>query len=264
MLFILIALPIASAAALETTPSEWNGYERLDFTIAGKPGLIVKPKTTAAGGPWIWRTEFFGHEPQADLALLAKGWHLGYFQISDQYGAPPAIALMEQYHTAVTGAFPLNSRVVLEGFSRGGLYAVNFAAAHPDLTAGLYLDAPVLNLRSWPGGKGSGQGSVECWEQALAIYQLTEESSQDFRGNPLDHADELAEAKIPVIAVCGDSDRVVPYAENTLLFEERYHAAGGVIEVILKPGVDHHPHSLVDPTPIVDFLLSKAILAPAP
>ena len=27
------------------------------------------------------------------------------------------------------------------------------------------------------------------------------------------------------------------------------------VEVIIKPGNDHHPHSLPDPKPIVDFIL---------
>ena len=35
--------------------------------------------------------------------------------------------------------------------------------------------------------------------------------------------------------------------------------AGGKIEVILKPGGKHHPHSLKDPAPIVDFLLKNAL-----
>ena len=29
------------------------------------------------------------------------------------------------------------------------------------------------------------------------------------------------------------------------------------MKVILKPGVGHHPHSLKDPTPIVDFILQN-------
>src|SRR5882757_8749662 len=78
--------------------SDWNGYAREDFEVAGHAGLIVKPKEPAAGNPWIWRTEFFGHEPQGDIALLGKGWHVAYFKVSDMYGAPPAIDLMEQFH----------------------------------------------------------------------------------------------------------------------------------------------------------------------
>lgn len=257
----VLTIPVVRAAeALVTKTSSWNGYETLNFEVAGKSALIVKPKTAAPGSPWIWRTEFFGHEPQGDIALLEKGWHVGYLKISDLYGAPAAIELMDQYHAVAVAQFKLNPRVVLEGFSRGGLYAVNFAAAHPDKTAGLYLDAPVLDIRSWPGGKGKGKGDANCWKQALGVYGLTEETAKDFKGNPLDHATALAKAGIPVIAVCGDADQVVPYDENTQLFQKAYAAAGGTIQVIEKPGVDHHPHSLKDPTPIVEFLTTKARL----
>ncbi|BCU75357.1 alpha/beta hydrolase [Luteolibacter sp. LG18] len=247
-------------SALPATAAEWNGYEQVNFQVEGKNAILVKPKAPAPGNPWIYRTEFFGHEPQGDIALLAKGWHVAYLQINDMYGAPPAVALMDKFHDEVVKTHHLNNRVVLEGFSRGGLYAVNYAAAHPENTAGLYLDAPVLDIRSWPGGKGTGKGDAKCWAQALAIYQLTEDTAKTFTGNPLDKAESLAKAKIPVIAVCGDADKVVPFPENTKLFEEKYKAVGGTIQVIVKPGVDHHPHSLKDPAPIVDFLVKNAVL----
>ncbi len=50
-------------------------------------------------------------------------------------------------------------------------------------------------------------------------------------------------------------------AENTRLLETRYNALGGPIEVIAKPGVGHHPHSLKDPTPIVEFVLKHTLNA---
>ena len=53
---------------------------------------------------------------------------------------------------------------------------------------------------------------------------------------------------------------MVPFDENTQKFEAIYRTANGTIKVIVKPGVDHHPHSLKDPTPIVEFLLAKAVL----
>jgi pimeloyl-ACP methyl ester carboxylesterase len=256
---VLFALTAALHAA-EPAPkiSAWNDYERLDFEVAGHAALLVKPKTAAAGQPWIWRTEFFGHEPQVDIAMLGAGWHVAYFKVSDMYGAPASVDLMEKFHTFATKAYGLNQRVVLEGFSRGGLYAVNFAATHPDKTAALYLDAPVLDIRSWPGGKGSGAGNKKCWDEALKSYGLTEETLPAFKGNPLDRLEPLAKARIPILSVCGDADKVVPYAENTALLEQRYKALGGKVEVILKPGVDHHPHSLKFPQPIIDFLLKNA------
>lgn len=44
--------------------------------------------------------------------------------------------------------------------------------------------------------------------------------------------------------------------QNTVILETRYKALKGPIQVIHKPNVGHHPHSLEDPTPIVDFVLS--------
>ena len=56
-----------------------------------------------------------------------------------------------------------------------------------------------------------------------------------------------------------DADKAVLLAENTAILEARNKALGGKIEVIVKPGGDHHPHSLKDPKPIVDCLLANAL-----
>lgn len=257
---LLLTLALAPLRAEPPKSSDWLGFEKLDFQLDGRAALVVKPKSPAAGKPWIWRTEFFGHEPQADVALLGQGWHVAYYKVSDQYGAPASIAAMDAFHDHVTREFGLAKRAVLEGFSRGGLYAVNYAATHPDKTAALYLDAPVLDIRSWPGGKGAGKGDARCWAQALQVYGIDEDSARTFKGNPLDRLEPLAKAGIPILSVVGDADKVVPYAENTALLKQRYQLLGGNIEVIVKPGVDHHPHSLKDPKPIVDFILANALL----
>jgi pimeloyl-ACP methyl ester carboxylesterase len=64
---------------------------------------------------------------------------------------------------------------------------------------------------------------------------------------------------VPLLHIVGDADEVVPVAENTAILAARYHALGGSIEIISKPGVGHHPHSLVDPTPIVEFILRHTL-----
>lgn len=58
-----------------------------------------------------------------------------------------------------------------------------------------------------------------------------------------------------MLSVVGDADEVVPLSENTAFVEKRLKELGWKIEVIHKPGVGHHPHSLEDPKPIVDFVL---------
>jgi len=65
----------------------------------------------------------------------------------------------------------------------------------------------------------------------------------------------LAKTGIPVIIVAGGADETVPYEENGELFVKRFRAAGGVIEEYVKPECGHHPHSLEDPRPIVEFLV---------
>ena len=78
---------------------------------------------------------------------------------------------------------------------------------------------------------------------------------------PLEGRMELAPpatAKVALIHVGGDADKVVPPEENTLILEQRYKELGGKIMVIHKPGCDHHPHGLDNPQPIVDFVLEHA------
>lgn len=247
-------------AARSMKVSPWQGFERTDFTLDGRAALLVKPESPAKGRPWIWRTEFFGHQPQADLALLKQGFHVAYIDVQNLYGAPRALDAMDGFHRWLTAYLGLSDRAVLEGFSRGGLFAFNWAARHPSKVAALYVDAPVCDFKSWPGGKGKGKGSPADWSRLLDVYGLTEAAAMTFDGNPVDRLESLAKAGIPILSVVGQADDVVPVEENTDVVEKRYRELGGHIEVIRKPGVGHHPHSLEDPQPIVDFVL-KAVAA---
>jgi len=257
--FVAIATLTVHAAEPAPVKSQWQGFDRLDFEVAGRKSWLVLPKEPATGKPWIWRTEFFGHEPQADLALLAKGWHVAYTTVTNQYGAPIATDHMKVFHDEMVKTHQLNTKVVLEGFSRGGLFAFNYAALHPEHIASLYLDDPVCDFKSWPGGFGKGKGSPADWVRCKDVYGLKDnEAARAYALNPVDNLAPLAKAKIAILAVVGDADQVVPLAENSALVKERYTALGGEMEMIVKPGVDHHPHSLKDPTPIVDFILKHA------
>ena len=257
-----VAAGVASAADAAVRESLWNGRKRLDFQVDGRACLLVLPATPAPGKPWIWRTEFFGHEPQADLELIARGFHAAYIDVQNMYGAPVAMAHMEKFHAHLTQQYGLSSKPVLEGFSRGGLFALNWAARHPDQTSLVYGDAPVCDFRSWPGGKGKGKGSHRDWERCKQVYGLNEEQALAYRFNPVDNLEPLAKAKIPLLLVCGAIDSVVPLAENSGLVAKRYQALGGAATLICKPFCEHHPHSLRNPAPIVDFVLRHTTTTP--
>ncbi len=55
--------------------------------------------------------------------------------------------------------------------------------------------------------------------------------------------------------ICGRRFSLHGRVRSPILLEKRYRALGGDITVIAKPGVGHHPHSLKDPAPIVEFVL---------
>ncbi|MCY2963391.1 MAG: prolyl oligopeptidase family serine peptidase, partial [Planctomycetota bacterium] len=249
----------ALARPPEARRSTWFGFERLDFTVDGRNCLLIVPETPAEGSPWIWRTEFFGHEPQADRVLASKGFHVAYMDVQNMYGAPVALDHMDRFHEFLVKEFRLSSKPVLEGFSRGGLFSLNWAARNPTKVSCIYNDAPVCDFKSWPGGKGRGPGSKGDWEQCLRVYGLTEQQGLEYKLNPVDNLAPLAREKVPLLHVCGDADEVVPFDENTRLLADRYEKLGGPITVIAKPGVKHHPHSLQNPYAIVDFVLKHTI-----
>jgi lysophospholipase L1-like esterase/pimeloyl-ACP methyl ester carboxylesterase len=241
------------------TITEWNGYERYDFQIDGRDCIVVVPQTVARGKPWIWRARFFGHEPQTDLALLAKGFHLVYMDVADLFGSPKAVAHWNAFYQYLTTEHAFAKKAALEGMSRCGLIIYNWAAANPGKVACIYADAPVCDFKSWPGGKGRSKGDPPSWQKCLAAYELTEEQALAYARNPIDNLEPPAQEVIPLLHVCGDADEVVPVEENTLIVEERYRKLGGKINVLMKKGVGHHPHSLQDPTPIVDFIMTYAM-----
>lgn len=232
-------------------------YETREFMHHGRKAIIVFPEEPNAQRSWVWRARFWMHEPQTELALLEKGFHLVYIDVSGLYGNPQAVAIWDDYYNYVVSEYNLNKKAILLGMSRGGLIVYNWASGNTDKVACIYADAPVLDIKSWPGGLYAGTGSEEDWKACLEAYGLDEESAWEFENIPLNSAAKVAEAGIPVIHVCGLEDQVVPYAENTGKLVEVFRKAGNEMTLILKEGVGHNPHSLRDPAPIVDFILSN-------
>lgn len=249
---VLLCLITSLAVQAQEKKSEWNGCDRYDFTFKDRQATVVVPKKAAKGNPWIWRPAFFDAFPSVDKALLEKGFHIVYYDVTHLYGSPRAVSLGTEFYKDITDRYGLSPKVTLEGFSRGGLFAFNWAAQNTDKVACIYVDAPVCNVFSWPGRK-----NATLWNDLLKEWNLTDAEMEHFKGNPIDNLAPIAAAGIPIISVCGDSDQTVPYKENMDVVRSRYLAAGGPVEVILKKGCDHHPHSLDNPEPVVDFILRQ-------
>ena len=227
---------------MKTEVFEWNGYT----------ATVLIPD--APNGKWIWKTEFFHEFEQAEVALFERGYTRVYYQISDKFGSNDAVRLMRRFHKELLKRYSfLEEKAILFGFSRGGLYAYNYALYYPEHVAKMYLDAPVLNLRTWPWGKGRNH-ELFCQE-----YNVNEDTFTTFRGSPVDTVAEFAQYDIPLLIVAGDKDESVPIEKNTYVFDEYYKSVGKTFKLIIKEGAGHHPHSLEDVAPIVDFIEKEGL-----
>ena len=233
---------------------DFHGFTELRFSLDDVACRVVLPKSTAKNQPWVWRARFYGHQPQFDIAMLERGWHVCYCDVSNLYGSPKAVERWNVFHRLAVD-LGLSDRPFLEGMSRGGLIIHNWAKANPSQVCGIYGDNAVCDGRSWPGAKGTGKGSAKDWQRLLKAYGSDEARMKDFDGFPINGLAGLAKAKVPILHINGTEDNVVPPSENSNLLIARYKELGGPTKVIWQQGAGHHPHSLKDPTPIVEFAL---------
>lgn len=220
--------------------------ETFEFEFEGCAATVVRPDHP--NGKWIWKTEFFRAFDQAEEALLGLGYTRVYYCVSNRYGSFPAVRQMHRFHLHLLEKFDLEKKAALFGFSRGGLYAFNYALFYPEYVDRVYLDAPVMDMRSWP-----YEGSTEKVEM-LAEYGLDEATFARFHDHPIQKLPEFFALGIPLLVVAGLVDDVVPYAENAGIAEKYCKEHGIDATFIVKPDCNHHPHSLTDVTPIIDFM----------
>lgn len=242
---LVLGVCLASAAEDAQFPGQkgkWHGFDM----YKDKGRTVVVPQKVADGKPWVWRARFWGHEPQFDIALLNKGYHLVYCDVGGLYGNRKAVERWNAYYKYLREEHGFAEKVVLEGMSRGGLIIYNWGIANPEKVAAIYGDAPVMDFKSWPGAGNAGIHKTYGFK--------SEAEAKGYKGNPVDGLEPLAKAGVPIIHVVGDADKVVPVSENTAVAEKRYKEMGGVFEVIHKEKCGHHPHSLKDPAPLVEFV----------
>ena len=216
------------------------------FEFNGHTAQVIIPDKP--NGKWIWKTEFFRAFDQAEVALCERGYTRVHYQIPDMYGSFTAVRLMRAFYHEVRKRYNLCEKAHLFGFSRGGLYAFNFALFYPEYVGKIYLDAPVLDMRVWP-----REGTVNQ-EQMFAQYCLNKDTFARFCDNPVDNMQEFFAHKIPLMIISGDKDESVPIEKCAGVFYNYCKENNIDIKYIVKPGAGHHPHSLEDVTPIVEFI----------
>lgn len=268
-----LAPPLRAGADESFTPA---GASRIDINVGGTTGFLFQPSEDSrhADRPWVWYapTLFRNLPPGQQLPnarthwlftrLLERGIWIAGVDVGESYGAPAGRAVYSKFYEVVTSRFHLSSKPCFLAQSRGGLMGFDWAAENPDdvrCMAGIY---PVLNLASWP-----PEDSPRFWEAATA-YGYTSPSEfekQRSQLSPLSHPAPLVKAKIPILILHGDSDRIVPVRENSQPYVKAYTALGGSAQLLIVPGRGHEEvDEYFKSARLLQFLLDQLLKAPAP
>ena len=183
--------------------------------------------------------------------MLSRGYHVAYVENKTRWHDATDDDVKEEFCNFLHQELGLNEKCLPVGMSCGGMHAVYFAAKYPERVAGLYLDAPVLNLLSCPAGVGMAVD--EMYEEFVRDTGLTKSDLINYRNHPIDHVDTLVKQQIPVFLVAGDKDNIVPYTENGRILYEYYIANGGNITQVIKKDCGHHPHGLEEQKEMIQF-----------
>lgn len=240
----------------------WHGFNRQNFIFDGRPARIVEPEHALPGNPWVWRAYFPDWHTDMDSILLSRGFHIAYIDCSDMFGSPEAMTIWEKFYDYLIHKKKFSTKPALEGVSRGGLYVYGWAKRNPDKVSCIYAEAPVLDFKSWPGGKGKGIGSEAEWQKLQKAWHFAEAQALQFMDNPVDNLETLAAFKIPIVHVVSGSDSVVPVLENTSVFETHYKKAGGNIQVdymIEDLSLHGHHFTIKNPQQYADFIYHHTI-----
>ncbi len=171
--------------------------------------IVVVPNNPAPGNPWSWQGCYWNHQPQAEVELLRRGFHIAFI-------TPDPGKQWDAWYDYLTEKHGLSRKPAFVGMSKGGVNEYTWATANPDKVSCIYADNP-------------------------GIYPET-----------ILKLGELIKHDVPLLNVCGTEDFVLEH--NTRVIENFYHQAGGQISIMIKEGTGHHPHSLIDPKPIADFI----------
>jgi hypothetical protein len=139
-----------------------DGFDRYDFvmddaTLAIKPFkvpegekfavgtpatgqrrcIVVVPKHTAPGIPWSWQACYWDHQPQTEVELLRRGFHIAFI-------TPDPGKQWEAWYAHLTDQHGLSKKPAFVGMSKGGVNEYDWATANPDKVSCIYADNPAI------------------------------------------------------------------------------------------------------------------------
>ena len=252
LLNLIVSLSALPLLAQEPLPKKAEIFE-----IEGHKAFLSAAPKPAEGKPWLWyaptlKSLAFGERKGYFETFTKAGISIAGFDLGEVRGSPVSTAKFTLFYEEMVkrGYSP---KPILLGQSRGGMMTLAWAFRNPDKVKAWVGIYPVCNLASWP--------LKNSKKDTLADFAMTEPElvAKLSEFNPIDNLKGLLANKVPMFAVHGDSDVVVPYDLNTQLLKERYEAAGGSFSVKVVPGEGHKVGpSFFECQELVDFVLKHA------
>ncbi len=225
------------------------------FEIDGHKAFVFAAPEPAKGKPWVWFAPTLKGVSLAGRKMYFEGFmragiSIAGFDLGEVRGGPASTEKFTLFHDEMVKR-GYSAKPILLGQSRGGIMTLAWAFRHPDKLRAWVGIYPVCNLTSYP---------MKNMAVTLADYGVpeTEFRSRLREFNPVDNLQGLLANKVPMFAVHGDSDAVVPYADNTRVLKERYEAGGGSITVKVIPGEGHKATpSFFECRELLDFVVAQ-------
>lgn len=254
----VLLLIVSSATCLsEDKPAKALPLPGETLTVDGCQAFIIPPSKPREGEPtpWVWYAPTLPGLPAVSEKWMferfgAAGIAVAGIDVGESFGSPRGREQFSALYRELTEKRGFSKKPILLGRSRGGLMTLSWAAENADKVGGFAGIYPVCNLASYPGlAKASG------------AYKLTADELQArlTEHNPIDRLEALAKAKVPLFAIHGDIDVVVPLEANSGKVAERYKQLGGKMELIVPKGQGHNMwNGFFECQELVDFVIKNA------
>ncbi|MGK0186478.1 MAG: alkaline phosphatase D [Verrucomicrobiales bacterium] len=236
---LLLVIPAIQAVPAIGRDLTGLGVESVSIDVDGHSGFLLKPNAHWPGEkatPWVLYAPALPAYPGKEehwmlRRLLLAGIAVAGIDVGESQGNPDGRRIYSAFYDQLTNDHGLTVKACLLARSRGGLMLYNWAAENPDKVAAVAGIYPVCDLRTYPGleiaANAYGMDIAE-FEQSLSLH------------NPVDRLAPLAKARVPLLHIHGDKDKLVPYAENAIAVRDRYRALGGSMQLVTAEGQWHN------------------------
>ena len=99
--------------------------------------IVVVPKQAAPGVPWSWQGCYWDHEPQTEVELLRRGFHIVFI-------TPDPGKEWNAWYAYLTEQHGLSKKPAFVGMSKGGVNEYDWTTANPDKVSCIYADNPAI------------------------------------------------------------------------------------------------------------------------